>query len=89
MYLYIAIVLYFGSICFLPWILWPSRRNTAFFMQLPFYTLAYFGGAYYFLEIEKNKLYASNEGLDLYASLLLVSTCFFVVFYIVGYFHQG
>lgn len=89
MYLHIAIILYFCSLTFLPWILWPSRRNTRVFMSLPFICIAYFFGADYFIEIARMNNYPSEDIFDLYAMLLLVATVLFVVCFSFGYFHRG
>lgn len=89
MYLHIAIILYFCSLTFLPWILWPSRRNTRVFMSLPFTCIAYFFGAGYFIEIMRMNNYPSEDIFDLYTMLLLVATVLFVVCFSFGYFHRG
>ena len=88
MYLYIAIILYFGSMCFLPLLLWPSRRNIRVFAGLPFAFIAYFFGADYFIEMARVNNYPSEDIFDLYTVMLLVSTVLFVVFFCCGYFHQ-
>lgn len=89
MYLYIAIILYFGAMTLWPWILWPSQRNTRVFMGMPFTFIAYFFGASYFIEMVRMNNYPSEDIFELYTMLLLASTVLFVVCFSCGYFHRG
>ena len=88
-YLYISIVFYFGTILFLPFILWKSRKNTAFFQGLPFSVIAYFLGGMYFIDFAKVQYSVKDDILEFYTLALLISTVVFIIFYIWGFFSKG
>jgi len=57
--------------------------------MLPFYLVAYFGGAILFIEEAKKNNYPPDDVFDLYTGLLLVSTIIFVIFFCIGFFHRS
>lgn len=89
LYLYIAIIFYFGTILFLPFILWNSKKNIVFFQTLPFSMIAYFFGGIYFINYSKENYGVKDDILEFYTIILLVSTIIFIIFYIWGFFSKG
>lgn len=88
-YLIIAICFYFGSVLFLPIILWNSKKNIAFFQGIPFNIIAYFGGCIYFIDFAKENYNVKDEILEFYAVILLISTVVYIVFFVWGFFSKG
>lgn len=88
-YLFISICCYFGSVLFLPIILWRSKRNIDFFQGIPFNIIAYFGGSLYFIDFAKENYSVKDDILEFYTIILLISTVVFIVCYIWGFFSKG
>ena len=89
LYLYIAIVFYFGTILFLPFVLWTSKKNITFFQSLPFSIVAYFLGGIYFINFARAQYSIKDDILEFYTILLLVATIIFIIFYTWGFFSRG
>lgn len=88
-YLFISICCYFGSVLFLPIILWRSKKNIAFFQGIPFNIIAYFGGSLYFIDFAKENYSVKDDILEFYTIILLISTVVFIACYIWGFFSKG
>ncbi len=88
-YLYISILLYFGTELFLPILLWPSKRNTNFFISLPAYIVAYFGGSLYLIDWARMEYGIENDVQEFYAIILLLGTFLYLICFILGFFQKN
>lgn len=84
-----AIILYYGTLTFLPLLLWRSRKNVAAVLKIPLFLIAYFGGAFYFVDLAGANYGVDRESQDLYAALMLSGTVIFLLAYVYGFAAKG
>lgn len=85
-YFIIAVVAFFLSDLILKYMLWPSRKNTAFFISAPFIILVYIFSAPIILDFAKKNYSIRDYNLEFYSELLLLSTIINVSFFVIGFF---
>jgi oligosaccharide repeat unit polymerase len=71
------------------YLLWPSSKNIIFIKQLPFYTLAYFGGAFFLTNDAIFDYSLNNDNIELLIIIMMIGTICYISSIIINYKRAG